>query len=123
MVGKCKLSWALFMAIASVAVAQDTPGFALGDDEDVWGGCVDYNRPDALVTIGEPSAVCLVIGDGADWSTRRTYMRLHFLPKADEYSRFHVPDSFQNLVLDENTRVTQIYDGKNITIHAASQTS
>ena len=61
-------------------------------NEDAWGGCVDPSNRGALVTIGKKTTVCLVIGDGVDWQTQRTYMRLHFQPIADQYSRFLVPN-------------------------------
>ena len=57
-----------------------------------WGGCVDENNPNAKVTIGQPTTICLVVADGVDWSVSRTYLRLTFHLKADQYSRFHVPN-------------------------------
>jgi hypothetical protein len=62
-------------------------------NEDVWGGCVDPDpeKRGALVTIGQKTTVCLVIADGVDWQKQRTYMRLHFQPIADSYSRYQVP--------------------------------
>ena len=59
--------------------------------EKLWGGCVDPKNPKKLVTIGDPTTICVALADGADWNTKRSYMRLNFRPKADEYSRFHVP--------------------------------
>jgi hypothetical protein len=57
-----------------------------------WGGCVDPDDREALVTVGKKTTICLVLGDGIDWAEPRTYMRLHFQPIADDYSRFHVPN-------------------------------
>mmetsp|Transcript_50151 Transcript_50151/g.76277 ORF Transcript_50151/g.76277 Transcript_50151/m.76277 type:complete len:280 (+) Transcript_50151:128-967(+) len=91
---------------------------------DVWGGCVDPENRGALVTIGQKTTVCLVIGDGVDWQKQRTYMRLHFQPIADDYSRFHVPRSFNNLMIEGSApRVFEIFGNKNITVHAASQSA
>lgn len=71
-----------------------SPLLVEGQDSDPtgWEGCVDPENRDALVTIGEKTTICLVIADGVDWSFERQYMRLHFQPIADEYSRFHVPN-------------------------------
>jgi hypothetical protein len=75
-------------------VAIETPGGG-GDatlaPESLWGGCVDPKNPNKAVTIGDPTTICITLADGADWDTKRSYMRLNFRPKADEYSRFHVP--------------------------------
>jgi hypothetical protein len=75
-------------------VAQDTtlaPTPTSAPTAKPWGGCVDLADPEAKVEIGKETTVCLVLGDGADWSKERSYLRLNFKPKADEYSRFHVP--------------------------------
>ena len=58
---------------------------------DGWGGCVDPETGSSTVTIGEKTTICLVVADGVDWQAERTYMRLHFQPIADQYSRFVVP--------------------------------
>jgi hypothetical protein len=77
---------------AATPAPQADPTAAPGPE---WGGCVDPDpeNKDALVTIGKKTTICLVIADGVDWAAadERTYMRLHFQPKADDYSRFHVP--------------------------------
>lgn len=75
------------------------------------------------VTIGEPTTICLNIADGANWTSSRTYLRLNFQPIADQYSRFHVPLSYNNLVGAPPSRVSKIYDSKNITLFVASQSS
>lgn len=58
---------------------------------DQWNGCYDVNDPSALVTVGQKTTICFVIADGIDWREERQYLRLHFQPVADTYSRFHVP--------------------------------
>ena len=62
-----------------------------------WKGCVDRLNPQALVTIGEKTTICLVLTNAADWTeTVTSYTRLSFQPVADEYSRFHVPNCTLN---------------------------
>ena len=86
-----------------------------------WQGCNDPNLGFQPVTIGQPTTICLVLSGSPDWSTPVTYMRLNFQPMADTYSRFHVPDSFQQLVSNQQDALSNIFPG-NITVHAASQT-
>jgi len=74
------------------------------------------------VTIGQPTTVCLVLANDGDWSTEVDYMRLNFQPIADEYSRFLVPDSFNQLVGDPDGDLSKIFPG-NITVHAESQSA
>lgn len=85
-----------------------------------WQGCEDPVNGPSLVTIGEKTTICLVISDGPDWSGPRSYMRLNFQPIADTYSRFHVPNSFKQLVIDPNGRVGSLFSG-NITVHTECQ--
>ena len=92
-----------------------------------WQGCIDLNNPNARVTIGEKTTICLIISNGVDWGTdSRTYMRLNFQPDADEYSRFHVPRSYEQLVEDQgNVVARELYgnaDGNTtIAVHVSSQ--
>ena len=56
-----------------------------------WGGC---SVDDKLVTIGEPTSVCLTLASNLNWSNNTvSYLRLPFLPQADQYSRILVPQS------------------------------
>jgi hypothetical protein len=87
----------------------------------VWGGCVDPTNGFRPVTIGEPTTVCLVLSSTPDWATEMSYLRLNFQPIADEYSRFHVPDSYNQLVADDENPLSTSFPG-NITVHVASQT-
>jgi len=87
-----------------------------------WGGCVDPVRGNQPVVIGQPTTICLVLSSDPNWSTAVDYMRLSFSPIADDYSRFRVPQSFQNLVGTPNTNLNKIFPG-NITVHAESQTA
>lgn len=87
-----------------------------------WGGCVDPNKGYLPVTIGEPTTICLNVANGANWSESVTYMRLNFQPIADQYSRFLVPKSFQELTAQSGS-LSSIYGGKNITVFAAAQSS
>jgi hypothetical protein len=56
-----------------------------------WGGCVDPDGSNKKVTIGEKTTVCLQLGNGNNWAAGTEYIRLAFQPKADEYTRFFVP--------------------------------
>lgn len=87
-----------------------------------WQGCVDPNGGFQPVTIGEPTTVCLVLASSPDWGTEMRYLRLNFQPIADEYSRFHVPNSYQQLVASTDNGLSTTFPG-NITVHASSQTS
>ncbi|CAB9506188.1 expressed unknown protein [Seminavis robusta] len=93
------------------------------DPQDLeWSGCVDPNDPDSLVRIGQKTTICVVLGSSTNWNAGIPpvhYIRLPFQPQADQYSRLHVPSSYQDLLL---TLATRIYNGNNnVTIHVASQ--
>jgi len=86
-----------------------------------WTGCVDPLKEYESVTIGKPTTICFVLANNGDWSTEMDYMRLNFQPIADDYSRFHVPKSFQQLIGSTGeTELTKIFPGK-ITVHSQSQ--
>jgi hypothetical protein len=61
-----------------------------------WGGCYDpapgSKGGSNKVTIGSKTTVCLQLGNGDNWAGGVEYIRLTLQPKADEYSRFFVPD-------------------------------
>jgi hypothetical protein len=58
-----------------------------------WTGCVDPRNPtNSRVKIGDPTPVCLTVGPGGSWSRGVPYIRWMFTPKADEYSRFRIPN-------------------------------
>lgn len=106
-------------SVTAAPVAESTTTSAPASG---WSGCVDPDTGYALVTIGQPTTVCLVLANDGDWTTKMTYMRLNFQPTADDYSRFHVPNSFSQLV--GNPQLTEIFNtGGNITVHAESQTA
>jgi len=95
--------------------------------EITWTGCVDPEKGYQPVTIGEETTICLVLANDGDWSSTggMDYMRLNFQPIADDYSRFHVPDSFKQLIDSDETEtkaLTDLFPG-NITVHAESQTA
>lgn len=106
-------------------MAQDpTPApTSLAPTEAPWSGCVllDPNgnpEEDARVTIGEATPICLTLGPGGSWSARVSYLRWMFTPKADEYSRFRIPNSYQELV--NSGAVPQLQEST-LTVHSASQ--
>ena len=78
--------------VADQPPPEDTAAPTMAPTATPWGGCVDPNDRNTLVTIGKPTTICLVLTDGPDWNVVKTYMRLNFKPIADEYSRFHVPE-------------------------------
>ena len=89
--------------------------------EEGWGGCTDPSLEEKL-ELGKKTTICITLSSSAEWNipppSART-LRLSFQPEADDYSRFHVPDSFKDLISDKSTN---IYDGSNnVTIHVASQ--
>jgi len=100
---------------AQDAAATEAPTSA--PTEENWTGCIDPNDPGALVTIGDPTPICLIVSDGTDWSEDRQYFRLLFQPKADEYSRFRVPNSFAELVSDNRP----VFASDQIAVHVQSQ--
>lgn len=112
-----------FVAIPVASQDVSTTADASVTSETTWTGCVDPENGYEPVTIGQPTTVCLVLANDGDWSSETTYMRLNFKPTADEYSRFHVPQSFSQLVgSGEQSDVTDIFTG-NITVHTESQTA
>jgi hypothetical protein len=87
-----------------------------------WAGCNDPNSPDAphMVKRGEATTVCLTIGPNGNWGRETPlvkYFRLNFQPQADEYSRFHLPNSYNELVVDG---ILSSIAPTNITVFSAS---
>ena len=61
-----------------------------------WGGCDGSDS--SVVAIGDPTRVCLQIANGTAWNQGVGYIRPSFEPKADQYSRFHIPNcTFMNV--------------------------
>ena len=68
-----------------------------------WSGCInpnDLSSPN-LITIGQPTTICLTIGPGGAWGGNQksdgsfvgvTYLRYTWQVTADQYSRFHIPN-------------------------------
>ena len=69
---------------AAVVVTAQAPATTASS----WGGC----GSDGVVAIGDPTRVCLQIANGTAWNLGVRYIRPSFEPKADEYSRFHIPN-------------------------------
>lgn len=103
--------------------ATNVPVTATGAPTEAgWGGCVDPNNPSAKLELGKLTTICITLSSSSEWNipppSART-LRLSFQPEADEYSRFHVPSSYKDLIQD---RATNVHDGfGNVTIHASSQ--
>mmetsp|Transcript_21000 Transcript_21000/g.37925 ORF Transcript_21000/g.37925 Transcript_21000/m.37925 type:complete len:366 (-) Transcript_21000:318-1415(-) len=71
-----------------------------------WDGCNDPNTPGAphVVKRGDPTTVCLTLGPNGNWGRETPlikYFRLNFQPEADEYSRFQIPNSYTELVVED----------------------
>lgn len=82
LVGLVATSW-LFVLVTP----QQEPG--------VWSGCIDPDKSKSqnLVRIQQPSRVCFSIANDTDWNGGfASYLRASFEPKADVYSRFHIPN-------------------------------
>jgi hypothetical protein len=91
-------------------------------DEGPWQGCVDPLLPDAKVEIGKETVICMILGNNFNWQEPLEYLRLNFRPEADSYSRFHVPNSFEQLVaFQDTTGIGAYFIGSNITVSAQSQ--
>lgn len=80
----------------AVPGAEGATGTAAPTEEG-WGGCIDptLSPDDNLVRLGKKTTICLVLSSSAEWNIpppSATTLRLSFQPKADEYSRFHVPE-------------------------------
>lgn len=106
---------------APAPVPAPLPGTPAADSNS-WSGCVDPQKGYQPVTIGKPTTICLVLSSSGDWSSGNDYMRLNFQPEADQYSRFHVPNSFQQLVGGPDADVAKLFPN-NITVHVESQTA
>lgn len=94
--------------------------------DDSWSGCVDPTLGednDGLVRIGQGTLVCIVLGSATAWNSLNPpvhYLRLSFKPNADQYARFHVPSSYQDLISQQ--AVPELHNGSNnVTIHVSSQ--
>jgi hypothetical protein len=98
------------------------PAPAAAPGSNSWKGCVDPQKGYQPVTIGEPTTICLVLSSSGDWSSGNDYLRLNFQPEADQYSRFHVPESFQQLVGGPDADMARLFPS-NITVHVESQTA
>jgi hypothetical protein len=56
-----------------------------------WTGCVDKNKPDALLETNKETPVCFTIGPSGDWAIQTEFLRYAFKPVADEYSKLTLP--------------------------------
>lgn len=86
-----------------------------------WQGCIQQQDleagKDGKVRINSNTAVCLSIAkDASDWADPTVYSRFSFAPVADDYSRFFIDGSYEQLIRDNNMNA-------NITLFASSQTS
>jgi hypothetical protein len=58
--------------------------------EDKWSGCILEEGKSSEIKIGDPTRVCLQVGNSLDWGGGVQYVRASFEPEADEYSRLRI---------------------------------
>ena len=81
--------------VSSLVLMMATSIIVVTSQDDGWTGCINQslNKNQNLVRIQQPSRVCLSIANDTNWNSGSTsYIRASFEPKADEYSRFHIPN-------------------------------
>lgn len=83
-----------------------------------WTGCGPFENEDERLSVGESTVVCMHVANDLNWVNNVNYLRLSFQPRADEYSRFHVPNSYNDLL---NGGDSSLFSSKNITVSVASQ--
>jgi len=81
-----------FLLLASLIFLINSEGYT---------GCFDpndVNEEEETIRIGDRHTICLMIGSDLNWSSELSYVRYTFRPKADEYSKFHIEKSYNDLV-------------------------
>merc|ERR1740124_846027 len=56
---------------------------------------------DEPIQIGERHSICIVLGNNANWKSEVEYLQYAFQPKADQYSKFHIDQSYKDLIVDK----------------------
>lgn len=72
----------LLLSLFKAVVSNNTTG---------WQGCYEVGQEGAKVKIGDPTLICLQVGNTANWTDGVDYIRLSFQPQADQYSRLFIP--------------------------------
>mmetsp|Transcript_3079 Transcript_3079/g.5938 ORF Transcript_3079/g.5938 Transcript_3079/m.5938 type:complete len:400 (-) Transcript_3079:388-1587(-) len=88
--------------------------------------CIDpiNNEQTSTVRRGEEATLCLYIGPDGDWNNNIEYKRFSVNLKADEFSSYHIPGSYDALTVTGSGTENQRFNGGNSThVFAASQTS
>eukprot|EP00594_Rhizosolenia_setigera_P008326 CAMPEP_0178958172 /NCGR_PEP_ID=MMETSP0789-20121207/11434_1 /TAXON_ID=3005 /ORGANISM="Rhizosolenia setigera, Strain CCMP 1694" /LENGTH=597 /DNA_ID=CAMNT_0020640727 /DNA_START=328 /DNA_END=2121 /DNA_ORIENTATION=+ len=80
-----------------------------------WSGCVFPDGDSSYVVKGSDTGICINVSGGGDWSQGLGYSRWIFRPTADEYSHITMTNTYNDLVLNENSYQDQV------SIHVASQ--
>lgn len=65
-----------------------------------WQGCTFDDSTDDVARLKD-TPICLVVS-GGNFTAGTSYKRWLFTPKADEYTHFKIPNSFQQIVVDGN---------------------
>lgn len=65
-------------------------------NEETWGGC-GKSEGSRLVSANKRTFICIMVGPSGDWRTGINYLRYSFEPKADEYSRFTIENSYNDM--------------------------
>jgi len=58
----------------------------------------DLDKP---IQIGERHSICIVLGNNANWTSEVDYLQYKFQPKADQYSKYHIDQSYKDLIVDK----------------------
>mmetsp|Transcript_8484 Transcript_8484/g.11181 ORF Transcript_8484/g.11181 Transcript_8484/m.11181 type:complete len:263 (-) Transcript_8484:174-962(-) len=84
-----------------------------------WTGCGNFGDTAAELTVGKGSALCLQVGNSLNWVDGANYLRLSFTPEVDQYSRFHVQNSYTDLI---RSTANAPFSQRNLTVSVSSQT-
>jgi len=90
-----------------------------GAAEETWGGCRKSDG-NGLVSRNGRTFICIMVGPSGDWREGIKYLRYSFEPKADEYSRFTVANSYQDLY---KTPKNDFLQGTGVSVLTASDQS
>lgn len=66
------------------------------------------------------TTVCLTVGPGGNWNSNINYLRYTFRPKADEYSTYHIPNSYTRMVQNGDIDFGNGNPWANISVFASS---
>mmetsp|Transcript_34590 Transcript_34590/g.63857 ORF Transcript_34590/g.63857 Transcript_34590/m.63857 type:complete len:421 (-) Transcript_34590:283-1545(-) len=88
--------------------------------------CIDPANPEITSTLrrGDLATLCLYVGPDGDWNNNIEYKRFSVNLKADEFSSYHIPGSYNALTITGTATENQRFNAVNSThVFAASQAS